>query len=150
LLFFIKKNNMQKNKLVFPNTVQFECTLPILIQHINYGNHVGNDSLVSLIHEARVQYLHSLGFTELRIGNVGLLLKSLEVQFKKQLFYGDVLLVQVSATEFTNTSFTIYYNFLNKNKENQIALTAKTEMVCYDYTAQKVALVPKEFVEKII
>ena len=140
---------MSRVKLLFPEKTHYNCTIPILIQHINYGNHVGNDSLVSLIHEARIQFLKNYGYSELNIENVGLIMQGLEVHFKKQLFYGDALLVQVSVAEFTNTSFAIYYNFLNKNKENQVAAIAKTAMVCFDYATQKVAPIPSEFVEKI-
>ncbi len=43
----------------------FSATLEVRISDINYGNHLGHDSLVSLLHEARVRFLRHLGYTEL-------------------------------------------------------------------------------------
>ncbi|MBA3674954.1 MAG: esterase, partial [Chitinophagaceae bacterium] len=42
-----------------------EINIPVRITDINYGDHVGNDSLVAIIHEARMQFLQHYGYTEL-------------------------------------------------------------------------------------
>ena len=43
---------MNKNTLLTPALILFETQIPIQISHINYGNHVGNDTMVSLLNEA--------------------------------------------------------------------------------------------------
>jgi acyl-CoA thioester hydrolase len=48
---------MAKLNLQLPTTLIFSTKINVRISDINYGNHVGNDSFVSILHEARVQWL---------------------------------------------------------------------------------------------
>jgi len=38
------------------------------VTDLNYGNHLGNDALVEIIHRARVHFLHRLGAGENNLG----------------------------------------------------------------------------------
>ena len=51
-------------KLEIPNFFHFETKLNIRVSDLNYGGHLGNDSFLSLAHEARVQFFNSLQMTE--------------------------------------------------------------------------------------
>ena len=46
---------MARIKLLMPEQKIFSTDIAVRITDINYGNHVGNDAFVRLIHEARVQ-----------------------------------------------------------------------------------------------
>jgi YbgC/YbaW family acyl-CoA thioester hydrolase len=116
---------------------------------LNYGNHVGNDSIVSLLHEARVQFLQQLGYTELNIEGIGLIMADLAISYKKQLFYGDIIAIEIAIDNITETGFSLYYKILITNKENAIAALARTNMVCFDYALQKISKIPVLFLEKI-
>ena len=50
----------------------FSINITVRITDLNYGGHLGNDSLLSLIHEARVAFLDSHGLSELDCGGVSL------------------------------------------------------------------------------
>ncbi len=134
---------MARLKLTVPNISITEIVIPVRITDINYGNHLGNDSLVSIIHEARVQWLHQLGYTELNIENLGIIMSDLAVEYKNEAFYGDELSVAISIGDISPVSFELYYHLFNQHKK-EIA-KAKTGMVCYDYTANKVAAIPFKF-----
>jgi acyl-CoA thioester hydrolase len=129
-------------KLDFPEKTHFTTTITVRISDINYGNHVGNDSIVSLIHEARVQFLQSLGYTELNIEGLGLIMSDLAVTYKKQLLYGDELAITIAVADLTAKSFNLYYKI---NVKETTATIAKTGMLCYDYTLQKIANIPASF-----
>ena len=45
---------MQRVKVELPANFNFSCIIPIRITDLNYGGHVGNDAVLSLIHEARI------------------------------------------------------------------------------------------------
>ena len=77
---------MSRIKLQMPQQFSFSTTIAIRISDINYGNHVGYDAVLSLIHEARVQYLASNNFTELQCGGVGLIMSDAGIEFKKEIF----------------------------------------------------------------
>jgi acyl-CoA thioester hydrolase len=117
----------------------FRTSLPIRITDINYGQHVGNDSVVGLLHEARIQFLASLGFSEMDCGGMGLILRRLEVRFHRQLRYGENLQAEVEVVAPGGASFSLQYRLL---VAQQLAVEATTEMGFFDYTAGKVARMP--------
>lgn len=134
---------MARLKIIVPSNKIFTVTIPVRISDINYGNHVGNDAFVSILHEARVQWLHNYSFTELNIGGVGLLMSDLAVEFKQESFYGDTIEVQLSCGELFSAGFELYYQLFTNRKDKQLLLAnAKTGMVCYDYSLKKVSAIP--------
>lgn len=119
--------------------------IPVRITDINYGHHVGNDSLVAIIHEARMQFLQLYGFTELNIDGTGLIMSDLMVEFKNESFYGDVIDIKMGRTDITNISFEFFYHLTcSRNNKELIIAQAKTRMVCYDYELKKVVAIPEK------
>ena len=136
---------MARIKIEIPEHIIGSYQIPIRIADINYGNHVGNDAFVGIIHEARVQWLQQYGYTELKIEGIGLIMSDLAIEFKNESFYGDMVEVRLGAGEISRASFEMYYQLVAKrNIENILLANAKTGMVCYDYDAKKVAPIPKE------
>lgn len=127
---------MARVKLKMPGKILSTITVPVRITDLNYGNHVGNDSFVSILHEARVQWLHQHEFTELAAGGVSLIMADLQMEYKKESHYADVLSISIAAGEISSSGFELYY--LAKNQNDELVLIAKTGMVCYDYAAKKV------------
>ena len=62
---------MARIKINIPPGFITTLSIPVRITDLNYGNHLGNDSLVSILHEARVQWLKLNGYTELDIEGTG-------------------------------------------------------------------------------
>jgi acyl-CoA thioester hydrolase len=129
-------------KIDLPAHFSFQTELPIRITDLNYGGHLGNDALLSLLHEARVQFLQQHGYSEMDFGGAGLIMADVGIVYKGEGFYGDTLTVQVQATEFNKYGFDLVYRLTNQNGK-EIA-QAKTGMLCFDYTARKLRGVPTE------
>ena len=53
---------MARIKLTLPERFLFSASIPVRITDLNYGAHVGNDTILSLMHEARVQFLRLFGY----------------------------------------------------------------------------------------
>ncbi len=139
---------MARVKLDIPNQKIFTVNIPIRITDINYGNHLGNDALVSILQEARVLWLASENFSELNIGGASLIMADLAVEYKGEGFYGDVLNIDISIGEITKVSFEIFYEVnTTRNEKNILIAKAKTGMVCFDYTARKVVAIPEIFLK---
>jgi acyl-CoA thioester hydrolase len=137
---------MARVKIDIPENILAIVNIPVRISDINYGNHVGNDAIVSIIHEARVQWLTQHNFTELDIDGAGLIMSDLVIEFKKESFYGDIIEVQLNAGEISRIGFELYYQlFTKRNNERILLVNAKTGMVCYDYTNKKVVSIPERF-----
>lgn len=141
---------MARIKIDLPEQFSFAVKIPVRITDINYGGHVGNDSILSLLHEARVSYLKHLGYAELDIAGVGLIMSDVAIEFKGESFYGDELTVSVAAGEFSKISFDIFYKMETvRDGKTILVAKAKTMMVFYDYGAKKMVVMPAEFVEKV-
>lgn len=138
---------MARIKLNLPS-FSFFASIPVRITDVNYGKHLGNDAVLSLIHEARMQYLQQAGFTELEFAGVGLIMSDAAIEFKAEAFYGDVLKIYVAATDFSKIGFDLYYKLVKTEDETLVA-QAKTGMICFDYAQRKIAAVPAEAIERL-
>lgn len=127
-----------------PENIITQITIPVRITDINYGNHLGNDAIVRIAHEARMAWLHGHGFTELDIAGTGLIMADLAVEFKAEGFYGDIINVKIACGEKTRIGFELYYEFTAwRNSEIILLALVKTGMVCYDYSNRKVSPIPE-------
>ncbi len=141
---------MARVKINLPATFPFECSIPVRITDINYGGHVGNDTILTIIHEARMQFLKSLGYTEMNFGGSGMIMADVAIEFKSELFYGDIIKTHVSASEISKIGFDLIYKLEKENSDtNKIAAIAKTAMICYDYSTKKIVSIPEEALKKI-
>ncbi len=139
---------MARIKIEIPQKFIFRTEIPIRITDINYGGHLGNDSLLSIIHEARVRLLKSLGYSESDVEGNGIIMIDAAIQYKSEGFYGDELIVEVAVNDFTGIGCDFVYRITNKNTSKEIAL-AKTGIVFFNYEKRKTAPVPEKFKKKI-
>lgn len=143
---------MARVKLSFPiqNPI-FSLQIPVRITDLNYGNHLGNDSLLSILHEARAAWLRSIDLTELNIGDCGLIMADVMIAYKNESYYGDILEISIFVAEINPKSFDLYYRVKAKRDEECTLLIAeaKTGMVCYDYQNSKICSMPPSFLNKV-
>jgi len=141
---------MPRIKIDLPGKFNYSTNIPVRITDINYGGHVGNDTILSILHEARVQFLNHYGYSELTLGGAGLIMSDVCIEFKNELFYGDVIIASVTASEFSKVAFGIYYKLEKQINDKKILIAiAKTGMVCYDYVNKKIVQVPQEVKDKL-
>ena len=58
---------MSRVKLRLPGTFAYATDIRLRVSDINYGGHMDNNAVLSLVHEARVRFLESHGFTEMDV-----------------------------------------------------------------------------------
>ena len=127
-------------KVKFPDhSALAALQIPVRIGDINYGGHVGNDAILSIIHEARMQLLASGGFTELKTGSHGLIMGDVMIAYKGESFYGDTLQVEVFVDEITGRSFDFLYRITTERDAAKVLVAeGKTGMICFDYETRKI------------
>jgi acyl-CoA thioesterase FadM len=136
---------MSRIKIDVPDLFSFSTCVAVRITDLNYGAHVGNDSILSFIHEARVRFLQSLGYSELNLAGVGLIMSDVAIEFKKEIHYGDDVTISVAARDFSRVGFDLVYKLeKNPGPAGILLALAKTGMVCYDYSLKKVSNLPEE------
>ncbi len=140
---------MPRLKIETPETWDFSTEIPVRITDLNYGRHVGNDTLLALIQEARVQWLRAMGYpSELLAEPVGLILVSLAVRFKAELLYGDRARVQIAVAERTRRGFELVYLVSKDGGSTEVA-RATTGFVFFDYAARRMTEAPPGFEERV-
>ena len=132
--------------LELPSVIHFRTNIPIRITDINYGGHLANDSILSIIHEARVQFYKHFGYDELNVEGIGTIMSDVAIMYKSEAFYGDVLEIEMSVAEFVRVSHDLYYRLVSSNTGAEVA-RAKTHMVFFDYNEKRVKTIPKKFQE---
>src|SRR5450432_3750968 len=131
---------MSRIKIDLPESFSFTTSFPVRITDLNYGGHVGNDQVLSFLHEARVRYLQSLGYSELNLEGVSLIMADAALIFKNEMYYRDELEISIQAVEFSRVGFDLIYKIEKKMLDQSTVLAlAKTAMVCFDYGLKKVA-----------
>jgi len=136
---------MARTKIQLPDHFIFSCFIPVRITDMNYGGHAGNDTILSIIHEARMQFLQSLGYTEMKLAGVGMIMSDAAIEFKSELFYGDTVIASVAAGEVSKIGFELFYKLEKETSGKKLLVTiARTGMICYDYEKKKIAAVPEE------
>ena len=139
---------MARIKLRMPENYQFSTTIDVRITDLNYGNHLANESLLSIIHEARVRFLNHWGYTEMDIEGIGIMMADAVIIYKSQSYYGDSLNIEVGVGEVSKKSCDLFYR-ITKDEDKVVAL-CKTSIVFFDYHTQKPARIPEQFLEKIL
>ena len=134
---------MSRIKIQLPKTFSFSTTIPVRITDVNYGGHVGNDSILSLIHEARMQFLKHFNYSEFDFEGVGLIMSDAGIEYKSELFYGDSIKIYVAPGDFSKVGFNLFYKIVKGETEIAVAI-AKTGMVCFDYTKRRLAALPEK------
>jgi len=127
---------------------EYEYKRIVQVGDINYGGHLGNDALVKILHEARIDIFHSMGFTELDLGDgeTGIILAELVVNYKAESFMMDAISVFCHIDDISNVSFRMYYKASDGDK--LIAL-AETEIVTFNYTKKQIANIPTAFLNAL-
>jgi acyl-CoA thioester hydrolase len=127
----------------------FATELKVRMADINSANHLGHDAFVSLMNEARVQFLETLSFPIPGVGEKGLIIADLAVSYKSQSFYKDRLKFEIGAGDFNQYGCDIFYRVTNIKIDELVAL-AKTGVVFFDYSKNKVTNIPEAFVSHFI
>jgi acyl-CoA thioesterase FadM len=135
-------------KLQLPETFSFSTELTVRVQDINYGGHLGNDTLFSFLQEARIRFLNTHGYSETDVCGFGLIMTDAAAVYKSQAMRGDVLCIEIAADGFNKYGCDLLYRVTERNSGKEVA-RAKTGIVTFDYENQKIVPAPAEFLEKL-
>ncbi|MBX2965520.1 MAG: thioesterase family protein [Cyclobacteriaceae bacterium] len=141
---------MARIHINFPDKFIFSTELPVRVSDLNYGGHVGNDAILTIMQEARTQFYRSMGFeSELKLeGLIGQVVADAAVVYKSESFFGDVLRIEIALGEIHKYGFDLFYKITNSATGKDVA-HGKTGIICFDYENRKMALVPESLQKKL-
>lgn len=139
---------MSRVKVTMPDRFLFSMQRAVGISDLNYAFHLDSVTMVRVIHEARLQFLADLGFTEANIFGLGMVVTDLAVDYQSESFAHDVLNIEVGVGRFNRYGCDIYYKITNTALE-RVVCHAKTGVVFFDFDKHKITLIPKAFKEML-
>ncbi len=135
---------MPSVKIALPKKFIFSTQLTLRVADMNYGGHLGSDTVLTLTHEARLRFLKHYGYNEQHLEGIGLIMANCAVVYQSQGLHGDVIAIEVAIDNFTHCGFDFFYRLTNTHTGKALA-HAQTGMVCFDYPTQKIRPTPQVF-----
>jgi len=132
-------------KLSFPDDVFcFETRMPVRITDINGANHLGNDALISMLSEARAQFLVSNGIQEASKDGTGIIVTDLATMYQSESFFPEMLRFEVGLMDFNKYGGDFVFRVTKAESGQPVAL-AKYGFVFFNYHRKEVVPVPESF-----
>ena len=137
---------MARVKVELPERLPFKTSMPVSIGDVNYGGHLGNDSMLTLVQEARLRFLKSKGMSETDAGGVGMTMCDATVCYKAEAFHGDELEFEMGVSEIGVAGFGLACRVSRRSDGAEIARVL-TNMAFFDYAKRKLARTPEAFLK---
>ncbi len=138
---------MARIKIDLPDSYIFTTEIAVRITDLNYANHLGNDSLLSIVHETRQRFFISLGFSEMDIEGIGTIMSDVVIVYQSQSHFSDILHISIGIKDVSRSTLDLIYLIINKATGKKVA-TVKTGMVFFNYLKQRPVSIPKSFLKK--
>lgn len=132
---------MARVTIEMPEFFPFETVLEVRVSELNYGNHLGNDRVLALVHEARMRFFQHYGLKEYDIDDISFLQADCAVVYKSEAFWGDRLRIKVAAGDYTRVAVDFYFRIENA-ETGKVVAEAKTGLVCFDFKNRKIHSLP--------
>ncbi|RTL48438.1 MAG: thioesterase [Rhodocyclaceae bacterium] len=135
---------MARIHIDLPEHFIFSTEIPLYVSHINYGGHLDNALLLTVISEARVRFLKFLGYTELDVEGIGIIMVDAALQYRSEAFHGEVMVVEMTPADFHGKGCDLVWRMSEKTTGREVA-RGKSGMLFFDYKQRKVQPVPEGF-----
>ncbi len=139
---------MNRVKIDLPQKFIYSTEITVRVYDVNFAGHLSNDSILSMVHEARIRFLKNYGFSEVNTAGAGIIMSDAALQYKSQGYHGDVLLFEVTVENFIKNGCDFVFRITNKANGKEIA-RAKTGIAFFNYDKNKIVTVPQKFNELI-
>lgn len=139
---------MARIKLAFPdNAFYFETRMAVRITDINGANHLGNDALISMLSEARAQFLVNYGIQEAGRDGIGIIVTDLATMYQSESFFPEMLRFEVGLMDFNKYGGDFVFRVTKAESGQPVAL-AKYGFVFFNYQKKAVVPMPESFRER--
>ena len=136
---------MARLHLDFPED-QFYYSTPMTVRvtDINGANHLGNDSMISMISEARARFLYEYGVKETGRDRVGIIVTDLATTYRAEAHAHDQLLFEVGLMDFNKYGGDMIFR-VTRPRDKKLVAMAKYGFVFFNYESSEVVSMPEEF-----
>ena len=136
---------MARLSLQFPADLYcYSTRLSVRVTDINAANHLGNDSMISMISEARARFLFDMGDGEGADADIRIIVTDLATTYRAEAYARDELLFEVGMMDLNKYGGDIIFRITRPADATLIAM-AKSGFVFFDYRRKTVVPFPERF-----
>ncbi|MCO6057432.1 thioesterase family protein [Pseudomonas sp. MOB-449] len=136
---------MARLTLNFPEDQYCYSThLTVRVTDINGANHLGNDSMISMISEARARFLFEFGIGETSVDGTGIIVTDLATTYRAEAHARDQLLFEVGVMDFNKYGGDITFR-ITRPADGKLVAMAKSGFVFFCYRESRVVAMPESF-----
>ena len=136
---------MARLQLDFPEDQWYYSTqLTVRVTDINAANHLGNDSMISMISEARACFLYEYGVAETERDGTGIIVTDLATTYRAEAHARDQLLFEVGVMDFNKYGGDIIFR-ITRPRDRKLIAMAKQGFVFFNYKTSQVVIMPEDF-----
>lgn len=139
---------MARLKLEFPeDQFCYSTQLTVRVTDINAANHLSNDSMISMISEARARFLFEFGIEETQEDGTGIIVTDLATTYRAEAHARDSLLFEVGVMDFNKYGGDISFR-ISRPLDGRLVAMAKSGFVFFNYKQARVVEMPATFSSK--
>ena len=136
--------------------------MPIYIGHINRARHLDNAALIALLAEARLRFFNDLGYDELAVEGLGIVIADALVQYRSEAFHGETLRFDLEPADFNKYGFDLVWRATVADpgadpaadphagtESGREVARGKLGILFFDYGIRRPAPIPPAFLERL-
>lgn len=136
---------MARLQLDFPDDAfRYTTSMVVRSTDVNFGNHVGNDQMITLVSEARSRFLFEYGVPEASPDGIGIVITDLATVYRAEAHARDELRFDVGMVDLNRYGGDIAFR-ITRPRDGALVALAKQGFVFFDYVAKRVAPMPDAF-----
>lgn len=143
-----KRVSMARVQIPLPEQFMFSTDIALHVSHMNWGGHLDSAQLLVVVSEARERFFVSLGYSQTNIEGLSLVMADAAQRYLSEAFYGDVMIVQMSISEWYDKGFDLTWRMINGSNDSVVAL-GKSAMLFMDVAVGKPQTTPLAFRERL-
>ena len=136
---------MARVKISMPEEFLYSMQYPVRFSDLDYAKHLNSVAMVHVLHEARLQFLASLGLTEANVFGLGMVVTDMAIDYRSESFAKDILVIDVGVARFNKYGCDICFQITNSALD-RVVCNAKQGVVFFDFDKYKIAAVPTAFI----
>ena len=136
---------MARIQLQFPDDQFYYSThLTVRVTDINGANHLANDSMISMISEARARFLFDAGIEDMKEMRTSIIVTDLATTYRAEAYARDQLCFDVGMMDFNKYGGDIIFR-ITRPADGALIAMAKSGFVFFNYDTKKVVPMPTAF-----
>jgi len=117
--------------------------------HLDIFQHVNNARYLEFLEEGRWAFFEDFGVgTDMMAQGIAWVVVNININFKKEANFGDVLEVQTAFSKLGNRSISMQQNIVN-SKTQALVAEAQVTYVCFSQARKEAVALPEEYRHKI-